>query len=99
VSYPLAVQGNSATVTLTPAQRGLHSVELHVSAQTATGLTIDRAAFLVFEAQPSAVSPLWPSAGFAPVLLGIILLPVLLLLLLPLLIFLFLPFLVFLPFL
>lgn len=99
VSYPLAVQGNSATVTLSPAQRGLHSVELHVSAQTATGLTIDRAAFLVFEAQPSAVSPLWPSAGFAPVLLGIILLPVLLLLLLPLLIFLFLPFLVFLPFL
>lgn len=49
--YPLTIQGDSATLTLTPSQSGLHGVEVNVRAQTDTGLTIDRAAFAVFEAQ------------------------------------------------
>lgn len=54
-TYALAVQGDTATLTLAAAQSGLHGVELNVSAQTEAGLTIDRAAFQVFEAQPTAV--------------------------------------------
>lgn len=46
-TYPLAVQGDSATLTLTPTQHGLYGVEVNVSAQTVDGLTIDRARFRV----------------------------------------------------
>ncbi len=55
-TYPLVVQGNNATLTLTPNQSGLYGVELNVSAQTEAGMAIDRAAFSVFEIQPMAVT-------------------------------------------
>ena len=54
--YPLVVQGEKTVFTLTPSQSGLYGVELNVSAQTEAGLTIDRAAFSVFEAQPTAAA-------------------------------------------
>jgi len=82
----LTIQGDSATMTLTPLQRGLHSMELSVSAQTAVGLTIDRAAVLMFEAQPTTAPALFPDDGFLPFWLALILLPLLVLLLLPILI-------------
>jgi hypothetical protein len=53
-TYPLLIQGNSTTLTVTPTQSGLYGVELNVRAQTETGLVIDRAAFAAFEAQPTA---------------------------------------------
>lgn len=53
-TYPLTVQGNSATLTLTPAQSGLHGVTVNVVGQTDAGLGVDRAAFLVFEAELTA---------------------------------------------
>lgn len=83
---PLTIQGDSATMTLTPPQSGLHSMELSVSAQTAVGLTIDRAAVLMFEAQPTTAPALFPDDGFPPFLLDLILLPLLVLLFLPILI-------------
>lgn len=52
--YPLTIQGDSASAALTPALSGVHSVEVDVSAQTAAGLVIDRAAYLAFDAQPAA---------------------------------------------
>jgi pimeloyl-ACP methyl ester carboxylesterase len=55
-SYPLVVQGEKTVFTLTPIQSGLYGVEVNVSAQTEAGLTIDRAAFAVFEAQPTVAT-------------------------------------------
>ena len=55
-TYPLVAQGESTLFTLTPIQSGLYGVELNVSAQTEAGLTIDRAAFAVFEAQPTVAT-------------------------------------------
>jgi hypothetical protein len=55
-SYPLVVQGESTLFTLTPIQSGLYGVEVNVSAQTEAGLIIDRAAFAVFEAQPTVAT-------------------------------------------
>ena len=52
-TYPLVTNGSIATLTLAPEQSGLYGVEVNVRAQTADGLTIDRAAFTVFEAQPT----------------------------------------------
>ena len=82
-TYPLAVQGNSAQLTLTPDQSGLYGVELNVSAQTETGLIIDRAAVAVFEAQPVATPGLLPADGTFPLILLFLFLPLLVLLLLP----------------
>jgi hypothetical protein len=87
-NYALAIQGNSTQLTLTPEQSGLYGVELQVSAQTAAGLIIDRAAVAVFEAQPVAAPGLLPVDGALPMalILGFLLLPILVLLLLPILI-------------
>lgn len=85
-SYPLIIQGANATVAFMPSQHGLYGVELNVSAQTATGLTIDRAAFAVFEAQPNAVTGLSTPGKFLMLVLSIlfilVVLPLLILLLL-----------------
>ena len=82
------IQGNSTQLTLTPEQSGLYGVELQVSAQTAAGLIIDRAAVAVFEAQPVVAPGLLPVDGALPMalVLGFLLLPILVLLLLPILI-------------
>ena len=87
-NYTLAIQGNSTQLTLTPEQSGLYGVELQVSAQTAAGLIIDRAAVAVFEAQPVAAPALLPVDGALPMalVLGFLLLPILVILLLPILI-------------
>ncbi len=87
-NYTLAIQGNSTQLTLTPEQSGLYGVELQVSAQTAAGLIIDRAAVAVFEAQPVAAPGLLPVDGALPMalVLGFLLLPILVILLLPILI-------------
>lgn len=82
-TYPLALAGDRTTLILRPTQRGLYGVELNVNAQTADGLTVDRAAFTVFEAHPAATTPFFASNLFLPLVL--LLLPFLLLLLLPLL--------------
>ena len=84
--YPLIIQGANATVAFMPSQQGLYGVELNVSAQTAAGLTIDRAAFAVFEAQPTAATGLTNPGKFLmfvlAILLVLVLLPLLILLLL-----------------
>lgn len=54
VSYPLAIEDTTIQLTLSPDQSGLYGVTVNVNAQTADGLAIDRAAFAVFEAQPTA---------------------------------------------
>lgn len=82
-TYPLVVQGEKALFTLTPIQRGLYGVEVNVSAQTEAGLTIDRAAFSVFEAQPTAATGLFSLGLFLLLLLilfPLLVLPILLLL-------------------
>ncbi len=67
-NYPMQVQGDNAMVVLTPAQSGLHGVEVNVTAQTEAGLGIDRAASLVFEAQPTPAEVTrfrWLAGGLA----------------------------------
>ncbi len=71
-TYALAVQGDRATLTLTPAQSGLHGVEVSLSAQTAAGLNVDRAAHLVFEAQPTAAD-ITKYRLLAGIILGVVL--------------------------
>ena len=47
----IAVDGNQATLSVTPTQNGIYGIELNVTAQSADGISIDRAAFLSFEVQ------------------------------------------------
>jgi len=48
----MSLNGNSAALEITPDSSGIYGIEVDVTAQTADGNPIDRAAFLSFEAQP-----------------------------------------------
>ncbi len=74
-SYPLLVEGESAALTLTPAQSGLYGVEINVRAQTAAGLLIDRATSSIFEAQPTPATGRFSYDLLLILLLALILLP------------------------
>jgi hypothetical protein len=81
-TYPLVMAGATATLTLAPAQSGLHGVEVSVRAQTVDGLTIDRASFTLFEAQPTLIEARFRLGSALPFLLFlvfILLLPLILL--------------------
>jgi hypothetical protein len=74
--------GATATLTLAPAQSGLYGVEVSVRAQTVDGLTIDRASFTLFEAQPTLIEARFRLGSALPFLLFlvfILLLPLILL--------------------
>ena len=49
----MAINGNSATLEITPNASGIYGVEVDITAQASDGTPIDRAAFLSFEAQPA----------------------------------------------
>lgn len=48
----MVLNGNSATLEITPESSGIYGIEVDVTARAADGTPIDRAAFLSFEAQP-----------------------------------------------
>jgi hypothetical protein len=52
-TLPMQVSGNTATLSFTPKATGIHGVEINVTAHAQDGTTIDRAAFLTFEAEPA----------------------------------------------
>jgi pimeloyl-ACP methyl ester carboxylesterase len=49
---PMTINGNTATLEITPKASGIYGIEVDVTAQTADGASIDRAAFLSFEIPP-----------------------------------------------
>jgi hypothetical protein len=50
-AMPMTIDGNAATLEITPKASGIYGIEMDVTAQTTDGASIDRAAFLSFEAQ------------------------------------------------
>ena len=63
--------GNSATLDVTPHLSGIYGIEVDVTAQASDGMSIDRAAFLSFEAQPmdSQITIIYILIGVGAVLL------------------------------
>jgi len=51
-SLDMLLNGNSATLEVTPNSSGIYGTEVDITAQASDGTPIDRAAFLSFEAQP-----------------------------------------------
>jgi pimeloyl-ACP methyl ester carboxylesterase len=51
-TLPMTINGNSATLEITPSASGIYGIEVDTTAQASDGTSIDRAAFLSFEAQP-----------------------------------------------
>ena len=49
----MVINGNSATLEITPTTSGIYGIEVNVTAEATDGTPIDRAAFLSFEAQPT----------------------------------------------
>jgi hypothetical protein len=49
----MVLSGNQARLEVRPSLSGVYGLEINVIAQTADGNTIDRAAFLTFEAEPA----------------------------------------------
>jgi hypothetical protein len=48
----MVINGNTATVEVTPNASGIYGIEVGVTALAADGMPVDRAAFLSFEVQP-----------------------------------------------
>ncbi|MGB7876808.1 MAG: alpha/beta fold hydrolase, partial [Anaerolineales bacterium] len=73
----LAIEGNSATLDITPTVSGIYAIEIDVTAQTADGAPIDRASFLSIEAQPVdaqiTTTRILAGAGIVLVFLGVFL--------------------------
>ncbi len=51
-TLPMTIDGNSATLEIAPSVSGIYGIEVDTTAQASDGTSIDRAAFLSFEAQP-----------------------------------------------
>ncbi len=73
----LAIEGNSATLDITPTVSGIYAIEIDVTAQAADGAPIDRASFLSIEAQPMdaqiTTTRILAGAGIVLVFLGVFL--------------------------
>jgi hypothetical protein len=53
-TLPMIIDGSSATLEINPNASGIYGIEVDTTAQTSDGTSIDRAAFLSFEAQPAS---------------------------------------------
>ena len=54
----LSAQDGTFTAEFTPSQAGLHGIEVIVTGETVDGISVDRAAFLSVEAQPTQQNPI-----------------------------------------
>ena len=66
------ISGGEASLSVTPDQVGLHSLEVSVTAQGADGLQVERAVTLAFESQPNSTQIILRQAAFAAGVLVIV---------------------------